>query len=182
MAAQPFDYQQLLQIIELIESSSQFSEFKLRSGDLEIELRRGGPGAAMPVMAAPAAVATPMAQAPAPAIAAAVPGSAPPAAAAPVKAARAAVEHLPGQTIVTAPMVGTFYRAPEPGAAPFVEVGKRVDADTPVCIVEVMKLMSTIPAGTAGVVVEILAADAEPVEYGQPLFVIAAERPHDDDA
>jgi acetyl-CoA carboxylase biotin carboxyl carrier protein len=71
-------------------------------------------------------------------------------------------------------MVGTFYRAPEPGAHPFVEVGQRVEADTVVCIIEVMKLMNSIPAGCAGVVTHILVEDAQPVEYGQVLVVIGS--------
>ncbi len=70
------------------------------------------------------------------------------------------------------PTVGTFYRAPLPGAEPFVQPGQRVEADTIVCIIEVMKLMNSIPAGCAGTVTHVLVGDAEPVEYGQPLIVI----------
>ena len=69
-------------------------------------------------------------------------------------------------------MVGTFYRAPEPGAPPFVDTGHSVSADTIVCIIEVMKLMNSIPAGGSGVVTQILVGDGEPVEYGQVLMVI----------
>jgi acetyl-CoA carboxylase biotin carboxyl carrier protein len=69
-------------------------------------------------------------------------------------------------------MVGTVYRAPAPGAAPFVEVGQAVSADTIVCIIEVMKLMNSIPAGATGVVSEILVANAAAVEYGEVLMVI----------
>ena len=69
-------------------------------------------------------------------------------------------------------MVGTFYKAPEPGARPFVEVGQRVEADTIVCIIEVMKLMNSIPAGTSSVVRDVLVADAEPVDAGQVIIVI----------
>jgi len=68
--------------------------------------------------------------------------------------------------------VGTFYRAPAPGAPPFVEVGAKVEPDDVVCIIEVMKLMNSIRAGRRGRVVEILAENAELVEYGQPLIVI----------
>ncbi len=71
-------------------------------------------------------------------------------------------------------MVGTVYLAPEPGAKPFVEVGQAVEAGTQLCIVEVMKLMNAVTAGRNGVVSEILVGDAEPVEFGQPLFVITA--------
>jgi acetyl-CoA carboxylase biotin carboxyl carrier protein len=69
-------------------------------------------------------------------------------------------------------MVGTFYRAPSPGAPPYVEVGSAVEPATQVGIIEVMKLMNAIEAGVNGVVKEILAANAEPVEYGQPLMLI----------
>ena len=74
-----------------------------------------------------------------------------------------------------APVLGTFYRAPKPGAAPFVEIGARVAPDTVVCIVEVMKLMTSVTAGVAGEVVELLATDGSLVEYGQPLLRIRAD-------
>ena len=74
--------------------------------------------------------------------------------------------------VVTAPMVGTFYRASEPGAEPFVKVGSRVQANDTVCIIEVMKLMNALGAEAAGVVVDVLVADGQTVEYGQPLIVI----------
>jgi acetyl-CoA carboxylase biotin carboxyl carrier protein len=71
---------------------------------------------------------------------------------------------------ITSPMLGTFYRAEAPGAAPFVDVGANVDADTTVCLIEVMKMMNSVPAGVAGTIVEVCAENAEVVEYGQPLF------------
>jgi acetyl-CoA carboxylase biotin carboxyl carrier protein len=74
-----------------------------------------------------------------------------------------------GSTI-DSPMLGTFYRAEAPGAAPFVDVGANVDADTTVCLIEVMKMMNSVPAGVAGTIVEVCAENAEVVEYGQPLF------------
>jgi len=67
-------------------------------------------------------------------------------------------------------MLGTFYRAEAPGAAPFVEVGSAVTPETTVCIIEVMKMMNSVPAGVSGTVSEILAENAELVEYGAPLF------------
>jgi acetyl-CoA carboxylase biotin carboxyl carrier protein len=69
-------------------------------------------------------------------------------------------------------MVGTFYRAPSPGASPFVEVGSRVDVGDTLCIIEAMKMLNQIEADKAGTVAAILAENAEPVEYGQALFVI----------
>ena len=71
---------------------------------------------------------------------------------------------------IVAPMLGTFYRAPMPGEPPFVEVGARIEPDTIVCIIEVMKMMNSVAAGVAGTIAEIHAENAQLVEYGQPLF------------
>ena len=73
---------------------------------------------------------------------------------------------------ITSPMVGTFYRAPEPGAPPFVEIGQAVEPESIVCIIEVMKLMHSIPAGCKGRVTHIEPQDGEPVQFGQVLLVI----------
>ena len=67
-------------------------------------------------------------------------------------------------------MLGTFYRAEAPGQPPFVEVGKPVEPDTTVCIIEVMKMMNSVPAGVSGTIAEVVAENAQLVEYGQPLF------------
>jgi acetyl-CoA carboxylase biotin carboxyl carrier protein len=155
-----FSYQDLLQIVDLIKTSAQFNEFHLKVGDIELDIRRGE--------AAPR---------PAPAPAASIPTSATPAAPPPPAAVAephrsAPLAYPAGSVLVKSPMVGTFYRAPEPGAHPFVEVGARVTAESIVGIVEVMKLMNSIPAGQAGVVTHLLVADGEPVEYGQVLIVI----------
>jgi acetyl-CoA carboxylase biotin carboxyl carrier protein len=75
-----------------------------------------------------------------------------------------------GLVTIESPMLGTFYRAESPGAAPFVEVGATVEPDTTVCIIEVMKMMNSVPAGVSGTVVEIAARNGELVEYGAPLF------------
>ena len=165
------DFQDVLQLIELIKSSSNFNELRLRSGDIEIELRRGETGA----------TATP-ANFPPPAGNAAPPqpkvnGSTPlaPALATPppkVSAAkpRAAID---GVTVIKSPMVGTLYHAAEPGATPFVSVGQRVAPGDQICIIEVMKLMNSINAECHGVVTEVLVADSVTVEFGQELFVIS---------
>ena len=71
---------------------------------------------------------------------------------------------------IVAPMLGVFYRAPAPGATPFVDVGAKVEATTVVCLIEVMKMMNAVPAGVAGTIVEVCAANAEAVEYGATLF------------
>jgi acetyl-CoA carboxylase biotin carboxyl carrier protein len=75
-----------------------------------------------------------------------------------------------GLTAISAPMLGTFYRAEAPGKPPFVEVGSKVEPDTIVCIIEVMKMMNSVPAGVAGTVAEVIAKNAQLVEYGEPLF------------
>jgi acetyl-CoA carboxylase biotin carboxyl carrier protein len=75
---------------------------------------------------------------------------------------------------IDSPMLGTFYRAPEPGSEPFVEVGVEVEADTIVCVIEVMKMMNSIPAGVAGTIVEVCPDNAQLVEYGAPLFRVRA--------
>jgi biotin carboxyl carrier protein len=71
---------------------------------------------------------------------------------------------------IVAPMLGTFYRAPAPGATPFVDVGARVEEETVVCLIEVMKMMNAVPAGISGTIVEVCAENAAVVEYGTPLF------------
>ncbi|MGB6104262.1 MAG: acetyl-CoA carboxylase biotin carboxyl carrier protein, partial [Pusillimonas sp.] len=86
--------------------------------------------------------------------------------------APAAAPAAPAGHAVKAPMVGTFYRAPNPGASPFVEVGQAVKEGEPLCIIEAMKLLNEIEADKSGVIKEILVENGEPVEYGQPLFVI----------
>ena len=150
------------QILRLIHASEHVAEFHLKFGDVEIALsREGGAG--------PARFTSPI-----PPAAAAAP--APAATAAPPSASRASNEVPPGATAVKAPMVGTFYRAPAPGAPAFVEVGARVEADTTVCIIEVMKLMNSIPAGVRGTVREIRVEDAQAVEFGQVLIVIEPGR------
>ena len=80
--------------------------------------------------------------------------------------------HSPNGLAIPAPMLGTFYRAEAPGASPFVDVGARVGPDTVVCLIEVMKMMNSIPAGVAGKIVEVCAQNGELVEYGEPLFKV----------
>jgi acetyl-CoA carboxylase biotin carboxyl carrier protein len=75
-----------------------------------------------------------------------------------------------GLVTIPSPMLGTFYRAEAPGAPPFVDVGAEVSPESTVCIIEVMKMMNSVPAGTAGVIEEICAENAQLVEYGEPLF------------
>ena len=91
---------------------------------------------------------------------------------APAPAAEPAQPAVPAGHAIKAPMVGTFYRAPNPGAAPFVEVGQSVKEGDALCIIEAMKLLNEIEADKSGVIKEILVENGEPVEYGQPLFII----------
>ena len=97
-----------------------------------------------------------------------------PVVAAPVAAPAVAAADKPvvEGTTVTSPMVGTFYRSPNPGADPFVKVGDKVEAGQTLCIIEAMKLLNEIEAETSGTIKEILVDNAQPVEFGQPLFII----------
>ncbi len=189
LANDPLTYEDLLHIVEILKASEQFSEFRLKVGDIEVELRRRAPVATTTTI--PLVVESAHARAPTPASPVAqadtarVPSAAP--ATAPLNSPPARPETValnPGRAsgasdwprdaiVIHAPMVGTFYRAPEPGARPFVTVGDHVDADSIVCIIEVMKLMNSIAAGVEGVVTHILAEDAAPVESQAPLIVLA---------
>ncbi|GBE46950.1 biotin carboxyl carrier protein of acetyl-CoA carboxylase [bacterium BMS3Bbin12] len=91
---------------------------------------------------------------------------------APAAAALPEAEALPEGHVVHSPMVGTFYQAPSPGANPFVQVGQEVQAGDVLCIIEAMKMLNQIESDVAGVVKAILGENGQPVEYGQPLFVI----------
>ena len=162
-------YQDLLQIVELIKSSTQFSEFHLKMGDIEVDLRRAGVSAPAPAeLPAPEPARPPQRHGH-------VGGGE--LVTEPAQPVRPVPHGTPtaypkGAIQIKSPMVGTFYRAPEPGAHPFVEVGQEVEPDTTVCIIEVMKLMNSIPAGCRGVVTHILVGDGEPVEFGQIMMVI----------
>ncbi len=166
MSKEILTYDDLLQIVELIKSAEAFSEFHLKVGDIELNLSKSRDGAAPSTMGAPVVAKAAAAAAP---VAAAQPQA--PAAAVPVTAPRK-VDVPAGAVVIAAPMVGTFYRSPEPGARPFVEVGDRVEPDTTVCIIEVMKLMNSIAAGRRGRVTQVLVADAEAVQMGQQLIII----------
>ena len=97
----------------------------------------------------------------------------PPRAPEPAASQPPAEDERDGLVTIPAPMLGTFYRAEAPGQPPFVEVGRQVEPDTIVCIIEVMKMMNSVPAGLAGTIAEVVADNAELVEYGEPLFRVA---------
>jgi acetyl-CoA carboxylase biotin carboxyl carrier protein len=170
-APQQISYQDVLQLVELVKSSATFSELRIRSGDLEIDVRRGHGTAPLEPARPEAARAAPTPAAPPPAAPSAAAPAPAPAPSTPARATRPAASRQ-GAGVVKAPMVGTIYRAAEPGAKPFVELGQQVKAGDQLCIIEVMKLMNAITAETAGTVSEILAGDGEAVEFGQDLFVI----------
>ncbi len=154
-------------ILKLLASTENLSDFHLKYGDLELRVSREPAGPAQPPEGAAAQPPVPAPAVPSVQRSAQADAAQPPA----PKGPRAAA--VPeGMAVVKAPMVGTFYRAPSPGATPFVEVGARVEEDSVVCIIEVMKLMNTIHAGAAGIVREIRVEDSQPVEFGQVLLVI----------
>jgi acetyl-CoA carboxylase biotin carboxyl carrier protein len=152
------DLRKLKKLIDLVQESG-IAELEITEGEEKVKIVKGGGGpAALPShheVAAPAAR---------PALE--------PMRAAPAAATPAEPEPAQEGQLVKAPMVGTFYRSPSPEAKPFVEVGQAVKKGDTVCIVEAMKLMNEIETDVAGVVKAILVENGQPVEYGQPLFVI----------
>lgn len=148
------DLRKLKKLIDLVEESG-IAEIEVTEGEEKVRITRTI--AAAPVYTAPVPTAAP----------AVTPAAAPVAASAP--AAPAARDLSEAQK---SPMVGTFYRAPGPNAAPFVEVGQQVKAGDTLCIIEAMKLMNEIEAEKSGTVKEILVENGTPVEFGEPLFII----------
>ncbi len=149
------DLRKLKKLIDLVEESG-ISELELTEGEEKVRISRALPASAAPAvqyMAAPAA---------APVAAAAPAASAPAAAPAP---------ELEGK-VVKSPMVGTFYRASSPDAKPFVDVGSSVATGETLCIIEAMKLLNEIESEYAGVIKKIFVENGQPVEYGEPLFLI----------
>lgn len=148
------DIRKVKKLIELLEESG-IAEIEIREGEESVRISRHPAG--MQMMMAPQA-------------------SAPAPAAAPAAAALVTAEHpkseIPSGHIVTSPMVGTFYRSSAPGNKAFVEVGQRVNVGDTLCIIEAMKMFNQIDADKAGSVKAILVENGQPVEYGQPLFVI----------
>jgi acetyl-CoA carboxylase biotin carboxyl carrier protein len=150
------DLKDIKAIIDLMKKNS-ISEFEMERQDFKIKLKRGPNGGAVIsqpdepqlvtyAMPAPASVSAP--------------------------GAPAGSVSLPGEAEIKSPMIGTFYRAPSPEAAHYVEVGTEVNADTVVCIIEAMKVMNEIKAEAKGVITQVMVENAKPVEFGQPLFKI----------
>ena len=147
------DLKDIKAIIDLMKKNS-ISEFELERQEFKIKLKRGtGSPPPYDEIAAPGF---------APPVAISAGGTAVPVAGAPAN----------GDLEIKSPMIGTFYRAPSPEAANYVEVGSEVNPDTVVCIIEAMKVMNEIKAEVKGVVTQILVESAKPVEFGQPMFKI----------
>ncbi|MDB5806141.1 MAG: acetyl-CoA carboxylase, biotin carboxyl carrier protein [Betaproteobacteria bacterium] len=147
------DLRKLKTLIELVETSG-ISELEVTEGEEKVRIVKSGsaPAGTMMMMQPQA-----------------VPMAAP--AAAPAVAAPAAVAESTGFT-VKSPMVGTFYRSSSPTTAAFVDIGSKVAEGDTICIIEAMKLMNEIPADKAGTITQIMVENGQPVEYGQPLFII----------
>jgi acetyl-CoA carboxylase biotin carboxyl carrier protein len=151
------DIRKIKKMIELLEESG-IAEIEIKEGEETLRIARAVPSQApmytqMPMPMA-AVAASPIQQAPVPVIPAGKPTGG------------------VGEHIVTAPMVGTYYSAPSPGAKNFVEIGDEVELGQVMCIIEAMKMMNQIEAEKAGTVQAILVKNGEPVEFGQPLFII----------
>jgi acetyl-CoA carboxylase biotin carboxyl carrier protein len=150
------DIRKVKKLIELLEESG-IAEIEIKEGEESVRISRMPSGAV--------AMQAPMYAPPLPAAAVAAAVAAPAAAAAPVPPP--SVDHL-----VQAPMVGTFYSAPAPGAKAFVQIGDEVKVGQVLCIIEAMKMMNQIESDRAGKVTSVLVQNGDPVEFGQPLFAI----------
>ncbi|HLS81249.1 MAG TPA: acetyl-CoA carboxylase biotin carboxyl carrier protein [Steroidobacter sp.] len=150
------DIRKVKKLIELLEESG-IAEIEISEGEESVRISRYPTGHAAPPPAVHYA-----APAPTPHAAAPMPPQPAPAPAAPSK-----TDHT-----VTAPMVGTFYAAPAPGAKPFVDIGSEVNVGDTLCIIEAMKMMNQIESDKAGRVTAVLVKNGDPVEFGQPLFII----------
>jgi acetyl-CoA carboxylase biotin carboxyl carrier protein len=148
------DLRKLKKLIDLVQESG-IAELEITEGEEKVRINRvGSPGQ-------PGMMTIPQALAPAGPVAAAM--AAPAAAEGPTE---------PEGHIVKSPMVGTFYRSSAPGSKPFVEIGQNINAGETLCIIEAMKLLNEIEADQSGVVKKVLVENGQPVEYGQPLFII----------
>lgn len=147
------DLRKLKKLIDLVQESG-IAELEITEGEEKVRISRAGNAVQTAVMTVPQA--TPMM-------------AAPPAAALPATPEAPAE---PEGHVVKSPMVGTFYRSSAPGAKPFVEIGQSVNAGDTLCIIEAMKLLNEIEADQGGVIKTVLVENGQPVEYGQPLFLI----------
>ena len=151
------DLRKLKKLIDLVQESG-IAELEITEGEEKVRISRSGSAVQTAMMAMPQAT-TMLTAAPA-------------AAAAALPAAPEAPAEPEGH-VVKSPMVGTFYRSSAPGAKPFVEIGQTVNAGDTLCIIEAMKLLNEIEADQGGVIKTVLVENGQPVEYGQPLFLIS---------
>jgi acetyl-CoA carboxylase biotin carboxyl carrier protein len=149
------DLRKLKKLIDLVQESG-IAELEITEGEEKVRISRVGQTGQAAAVGMPQATAVPVA-------------AAAPLAVAPAGEAPAPVEGH----VVKSPMVGTFYRAASPGAKAFVEIGDRVESGATLCIIEAMKLLNEIEADQGGVVKEVYVENGQPVEYGEPLFLIA---------
>lgn len=153
------DLRKLKTLIDLVAESG-IAEIEVTEGEDKVRIVKNSPAVQVPIAAAPNLVST------------AAPTASPPPAVTNSVPAAAAVAEPPKGSVVKSPMVGTFYRSSSPGASPFVEIGQTVKPGDTLCIIEAMKLLNEIEAEVAGAIKECLVENGQPVEYGQPLFVI----------
>lgn len=158
------DIRKLKELVRLM-VDNELTEIDLRDNEEQVTLRRGGAGAGLPIAYA---AAPPVLSGAAPGTAAGAPGAAGRGAGDPGDGAPAD----DGLVRIECPMVGTFYAAGSPDAAPFASVGTVVSPQTTVCIVEAMKIFNEIKAEVSGTIEKVLVRNGEPVEYGQPLFLV----------
>jgi acetyl-CoA carboxylase biotin carboxyl carrier protein len=154
------DIRKIKKLIELLEESG-IAEIEIKEGEEAVRISRLPPAGSMPHMLPQL---THLAASPAAAAAAVAPAVAP--------AAESAAKPKPNEHVITAPMVGTFYASPSPGAKAFVEIGDEIKVGQVLCIIEAMKMMNQIEADKAGRITSVMARNGDPVEYGQPLFVV----------
>ena len=152
----------VLHILKLIDESK-FDYFQLEVGELKITVSKGEP---IPLTSTPQNISV----APASAASSAKAASSP--AAAPTTQGAKPVAIPEGMRPITAPLLGTFYVAPEPGAPPFVKVGQQITEDTTVGLIEVMKVFNSVRSTVAGTIVEVVAQNGQFVEFGQTLFIV----------
>lgn len=156
------DYKEIIKLIDLLEERN-LLHFELEVEGLKISIGRRPPGLSqvdtIPVTVSPAPIEAPTDQA---------------------QEQETPEKTIPGLHYITSPMVGTFYRAPDPASSPFVEPGESINKNQTLCIIEAMKLMNEIEADTDGVIEEVFVKNGNPVEYGQKLFAIKAQQANPD--
>ena len=148
------DLRKLKTLIDLV-SESNISELEITEAEGKVRIVKAGAAGTLP-MAQPMMAAAP------------VPMAAP----APVAAAAAPAEPEPVGLVIKSPMVGTFYRAGSPGAKPLADMGQAIKAGEAVCIIEAMKIMNEIESDHGGTITQVLVENGQPVEFGQPLFIV----------